>query len=169
MYVQLPLPLTTRQLLQQIIPAAMELLPPYMRSEKADVMLITIALQEADLAHRKQVGGPAVGLWQFERRGGVEGVLTHPTSRLWAAEVCEHFNLPPLSTAIYSALATNDVLACCFARLLLWTDPKPLPATTDKAGSWALYKRTWNPGKPHPEKWWAYHRIAREAIAWNAP
>ncbi len=35
-----------------------------------------------------------------------------------------------------------------FARLLLWTDAKPLPAIGDEQGAWDYYLRNWRPGKP---------------------
>ena len=40
-----------------------------------------------------------------------------------------------------------------FARLLLWTDPAPLPALGAAVRAWAYYRRNWRPGKPHPETW----------------
>ncbi|MCY1303002.1 hypothetical protein D9M70_526890 [compost metagenome] len=52
--------------------------------------------------------------------------------------------------AIWRALEHDDVLAAGFARLLLWSDPKPLPLAGDEQGAFDLYLRTWRPG--------AYHR-----------
>jgi hypothetical protein len=54
---------------------------------------------------------------------------------------------------VWAALERDDVLAFAFGRLLLWTDPKPLPGEHDAASGWDLYVRTWRPGKPHPERW----------------
>jgi hypothetical protein len=163
----LPLPLTSRQLLQSIIGPAYLLLPPYMRDPAADVMLVAIAYQEADLRYRKQINGPARGLWQFERGGGVAGVLRHAASKHAARDVCAARGVSPDAATVYATLEYDDLLAACFARLLLWTDPFSLPALTDAKAAWALYERTWRPGQPHPEKWWCYHRLAREAVAWN--
>ena len=55
--------------------------------------------------------------------------------------------------AIYAALEYDDVLAAGVARLLLWTDPKALPPVGDVDAAWALYLRTWRPGKPKPDSW----------------
>ena len=53
----------------------------------------------------------------------------------------------------YEAITNNDVLACIFARLLLWTHPQALPKRGDVAGAWAYYLDLWRPGKPHHELW----------------
>jgi hypothetical protein len=63
--------------------------------------------------------------------------------------------------AIYRALDTDDVLAAGVARLMLFTDPKRLPSVTDVDGAWALYLRTWRPGKPRRDSWNAFHEQAR--------
>lgn len=134
-------------------PTFSRLLPAY-DSPRARVMLLAIGLQESLLTHRWQVVdpkhpdrmGPARGLWQFERGGGVRGVLNYRTTRLPARGVCEVRGVPPTERAVYDVLHKDDLLACAFARLLLWTDPKPLPTPQDAAGAFALYLRTWRPG-----------------------
>jgi len=47
---------------------------------------------------------------------------------------------------IWVVIGFDDVLAAGLARLLLWSDPRRLPAVGDEEGSWALYLRTWRPG-----------------------
>ncbi|WP_203230088.1 hypothetical protein, partial [Azotobacter chroococcum] len=101
-------------------------------------MLLAIGLQESGLAHRRQIGGPARGLWQFEQGGGVRGVLLHPMSRQHALAACEAHNVKPSAAAVYAALEHDDILAAAFARLLLWADPAPLPAVGEVAKSWVL-------------------------------
>lgn len=132
---------------------ALELLPKKMDTPAARVMLLAIGLQESRFQHRRQIGGPARGFWQFEQGGGVRGVLRHHASSELADKVCYVCNVPPTEGAVYDALDNDDILACCFARLLLWTDPKPLPAVGDEVASWELYLRTWRPGKPHRHSW----------------
>ena len=80
----------------------------------------------------------------------MRGVLTHERSRSYAADVCAERGVKPTMDAVYQALHADDVLAGAFARLLLWTDPRPLPAPNDTEGGWAYYERNWRPGKPHP-------------------
>lgn len=142
---------------EAILPAY-EILPARMASPEATVMLLAIGLQESRLTHRRQIGGPARGLWQFEKNGGVRGVLQHPSTYVHSRVVCDVFGIAEerntlLAARVYDALETNDVLAAAFARLLLWTDPRPLPALGDGDGAWAYYIRNWRPGKPHPRTW----------------
>ena len=103
------------------------------------------------MKHRYQVlngggRGPARGLWQFERGGGVLGVLQHPQSRVHAQRVCDARGVEPDSRSVWERMETDDALACAFARLLIWTDQLVLPAATDAEGAWRLYLRTWRPG-----------------------
>ena len=152
---------------------ALKLLPAAMSSDEARVLLYAIGLQESRLVHRYQilqnrpgVQGPARGLWQFERGsqmfgGGVWGVFKHKASRYWLSELCKARGVPFDPPAIWERLEGDDVLAAGVARLLLFTDPKRLPALTDTKGAWDLYRfRTWRPGKPHAGKWPLNHRMA---------
>jgi len=109
-------------------------------------MVLATMKQESALAHRKQVGGPAKGLAQFERGGGVHGVLNHHASAKLAAAVCDARGVEPLAGPVYDALETDDILAACFARLLLLTDPAPLPAVGDIEGAFETYVHSWRPG-----------------------
>jgi hypothetical protein len=146
-----------------IVPA-LALLPPAMDTPQARVLLLAIGLQESRFLHRRQIGGPARGFWQFERNGGVRGVLTHPASRDDALRICAARHVAPVSATIHAALETDDILAAAFARLLLWTDPLRLPAAGDADGAWALYLRTWRPGKPHPHTWPVLYAQALSAM-----
>lgn len=127
--------------------AAFELLPERMRSAQAVVILLAIQLQEAPNQEQRQVGGPAVGIFQMEKGGGIAGVLRHSASRPYALSVCKALGVEPTKESVYAALqSTDDVLDAAFARLLLWTDAAPLPAIGDVTGAWELYLRTWRPG-----------------------
>lgn len=139
---------------------ALALLPSAMDTDRARVMLLAIGLQESRLEHRRQlVGnpsrpvGPAKGLWQFERGGGCKGVVEHPASRYWMWTVCKARGVELNATAIWNAIEHDDVLAAALARLLLFTDPRPLPHLGEEREAWNLYIRTWRPGKPHRHTW----------------
>ncbi len=141
-------------IIQTAINPALALLPTKMDTPAARVQLLAIGLQESRFLHRRQLGnGPARGLWQFERTGGVRGVLTHPASRELAYRICGLHEVAPVAAAVHPALETDDVLAAAFARLLMWTDGWRLPAVGDVQGAWDMYIRTWRPGKPHPQTW----------------
>lgn len=153
------------QLNAQVLSPGLALLPIAMDSAKARVELLTINLQEDPQQLRRQMGnGPARGLWQFERGGGVKGVMGHHATTGHAHRLCVERGVEWDAAAIWARLETDDLLACGFARLLLYSDPKPLPDVTDDAGGWDLYERTWRPGRPHPEKWPANHAAARRAL-----
>ncbi|MGE8617616.1 MAG: hypothetical protein ACN6O0_07325, partial [Achromobacter spanius] len=114
------------------ITPALALLPARMDTAEARVMLLAIALQESRFVHRRQIGGPARGFWQFEKgsrasRGGVWGVFLHAASRDHLPALCKARSVACDPDAIYAALEYDDVLAAGVARLLLWTDPKALP------------------------------------------
>ncbi|TKD32607.1 hypothetical protein [Azotobacter chroococcum] len=147
------------------IAPALALLPARMKSPQAEALLLAIGLQESGLAHRRQIGGPARGLWQFEQGGGVRGVLLHPLSRPHALAACEARSVKPSAAAVYAELEHDDILAAAFARLLLWTDPASLPAVGEVGAAWDLYLRTWRPGKPHRNRWDAGYAKAMDALA----
>jgi len=47
---------------------------------------------------------------------------------------------------LFSQLELDDVYAAGMARLLLWTDPKALPALNRPNDAFEYYLRTWRPG-----------------------
>jgi len=157
--------MTPEQLVATVVPAALAYLPEAMRERPAVAQLVGIALQESGLRLRRQIGsyrrdrtpvyGPARGWWQFERDGGTAAVLEHRASRDHAGRVCDERGLVGATLReVHLALEHDDVLACVFARLLLWTDPRALPQSAeDHALGWAIYLATWRPGKPKTLTW----------------
>ena len=157
----------------QAVNEALRLLPPAMDSKEARVMLYAIGLQESRFTHRAQVidgggKGPARGYWQFERGGGVTGVLRHPASKYWMSSACNARNVPAQPMNVWQALETDDVLAAAAARLLLFTDPAKLPAIGEQAEALRYYLRVWRPGKPHPETWPECYETALKAVGVEA-
>lgn len=122
------------------------LLPAKFHGDEARVQLLAQGLQESGFEHRQQIGGPARSYWQFEQAGGIRGVLTHPASKAYARAVCGLRAVAPVESDVYAAFLSDDQLGCAFARLLLWTDPEPLPRLGDERGAFDLYLRTWRPG-----------------------
>lgn len=143
-----------------VLPQAYTLLVPAMASATASAMLLAIGLQEGRLWHRRQIGGPAHGAWQFEKGGGVVGVLAHSATKLKAATICTARNVLPNAQNVYDALPNDDILACCFARLLLYTLPGKLPAQGDYDEGWRQYTDAWRPGMPHRSTWNNFYDIA---------
>lgn len=147
-----------------LIPAAARLLPGVSFTDEAKVMLLAIGLQESRFEHRRQIKGPARGFWQFEAGGGTAGVLRHAATRALASDITYARLRDSRSAVVNEALATDDLLACVFARLLLFTDPRPLPALGNPQAAWDYYVRNWRPGKPHRQTWDALYAKALATI-----
>lgn len=160
--------MTLDEVMAKAIEPAYAILPMKMASVEATCLLLTIGLQESLFQYRRQMNnGPAKGFWQFEKGGGVRGVLEHPATCAHARKMCEERGTPFDRTAVWNALEYDDVLAAGFARLNLWWAPGALPGVgaehDDEA--WRLYADvTWRPGKPHPEKWVGNRNAARAAL-----
>lgn len=132
--------------------------------QPANIMLVAISGQEAHWTARVQNNnGPAHGLFQFERRGGVAGVLKDDATAALARAACDKAGVAPDSLSVWKALVSDDALAVAFARLLLWSDEAPLCAVGDEEGSWRYYLRNWGPGKPDHARW---HINYQSALRW---
>lgn len=142
-----------------MMPAAMSRQP-----EKLMTLMLAIGLQESRFKNRRQINGPARGYWQFERGGGVRGVLLHKATSDAAVALCKARGVAANDQAVYAELERDDVLAAGFARLLLWTDPRPLPELGDIDAAWDYYIRNWRPGKPHRKTWDALYREAMQCV-----
>lgn len=162
--------MTLDQVIAKILNPGLAQLPLAMDTPKARLMMLTIGLQESKFKDRAQVlngggKGPARGFWQFERGGGVKGVMNHHATTGHAHRLCAERGVAWDASVIWAKLETDDLLACGFARLLLYSDPKPLPSIDDVNAAWDLYaERTWRPGKPHRSTWDGYHAAARNAL-----
>lgn len=155
--------------LKTAVEPALALLPSAMTSTRAKVLMLAIMGQESGWKDRYQVvagggKGPARGLAQFERGGGVKGVLEHPATASLAGKVCEARHTPAVVSVVWEELEHDDILAACFARLLLYTDPHPLPELGDVQGAWDYYVRNWRPGKPHRDRWGSNYEKALAAV-----
>ena len=156
---------------KQAVNTALKQLPEAMASKEALVMLYAIGLQESRFQHRFQIvqgkpgaKGPARGYWQFERGGGCAGVIRHSASRYWMDMMCRKRGVPVTQSDLWRAIEQDDVLAASAARLLLFTDPKRLPALGDKDAAWDLYIRVWRPGKPHRQSWDVCYAAAMKEV-----
>lgn len=152
-------------LLNTVIRPTLLMMGDRFKSPSAEAMLIAIAAQESGLEHRVQMdGGPAHGLWQFEMGGGVAGVMGHKSTKLIAESIATTLLYKFTRNEIYIGIINNDILACSFARLLLWSHPSPLPDPNDLNSSWQYYTSLWRPGKPHIERWPASVKLAVDAV-----
>lgn len=149
-----------------VFPEAFALLSPGLNSTEARIQLLAIGLQESKFWYRAQLGnGPARGFWQFEEgnaksKGGVWGVANHPKTADRLKQVCRARGVAFDVKTIWAKLETDDVLACCLARLLLMIDARPLPKANERQKAWDTYIFGWRPGRPHPETWADNHAAA---------
>lgn len=139
---------------REMISRGLSLLPAAMDTLPARVMLLAIGMQESKFKHRRQlVGsppkptGPAKSFWQAEMGGGmVHGVRIHASTRDHAAKVYTARGVAADDRAIWDAIENDDALACALARLLLWSDSRPIPAVGNEEPAWEMYLRVWRPG-----------------------
>lgn len=156
-------------------------LPARFGSTAALHLLTAITGQEADLRYRWQIVdwnhpermGPARGLWHFElgtrvSRGGVWGVYLHPVSAPWLRTICKRAGVPFEPRAIWQHLPDSDAFACAVARLLLLTDPQPLPNIGEMWAGYNYYDRNWRPGDKRPEDWPRNYARASRIISQGA-
>lgn len=144
---------------------AFALLPAKLDTKSARTQHAAIGFQESSFQYRRQIitverdgkrvnvpEGPAVSYWQFER-GGIRGVINFYRTdvQAWARGVCKARGVAFDVESVWTAMQTDDVLGAAFARLLMYTDAAAVPVV--RSEGWAMYLRTWRPGKPHPDKW----------------
>jgi hypothetical protein len=139
--------------------AGFALLPENMQSPAAMGMLHAIGMQESRFLHRRQIRGTARGFWQFEK-AGIAGVLNHPATAVTIRRILVRLRYGLSVEESHAAVEHNDALACCYARLLLWTLPDALPGPDEPEEGWRQYLAAWNPGRPRPETWNGYFREA---------
>ena len=132
------------------------------------VLLLAIAGQETN--YRTRLQQPidfAHGWFQFELGGATKGVLSNSATSIIAKRLCANYNLVATPKAVWTTLGKpeGDNLAVGFARLLLWSDPKPLPAVGDEDAAYATYIKNWGPGKPDRARWRMVYPQAMKVIS----
>lgn len=127
--------------LEKIIVPALSEIGLY-SDEAADMVLVTGAV-ESGYRHVRQIGGPALGLFQMEPR-------THDdlwkswlgaTSRQHVLDGLQRITDRPGDS---SELEVNPWYAAAMCRIHYMRDPKPLPAAGDRRGQAAYWKRVYN-------------------------
>lgn len=150
-------------------------------TDKVRKLMLTIAQKEAgpELEARYQHGGgPARGLWQFERIAVLD-VMTRPNTTAQVAFALLDRQLPYTYDAktsmhnqtivtVHEALAQDDRLAAIFARLNLWNHKAPLPELHDEEGAFQQYLAVWRPGAwTHGNSWKRAEIRKAWGVAWD--
>lgn len=139
------------------IDAGLALLPEPLRSLDAKVQLYATSIQENPTRASRQLIkkdgklqpiGPAAGDYQFEKTGGIRGLINFKSTRLQQMldHVCAERMWGKTEDALFSAVQVDPVLAAALARLLYFTDSGALPKAGAEQYAWDVYLRTWRPG-----------------------
>lgn len=141
---------------------------------EAECLSVAIKVQETGQTIIRDQGdpnviGPATGLWQFERMGGVAEILEDGKTGPIAHELCRRAGVAPRPDPVWRFFTTAaaDELACAFARLLIWRDPAPLPPMLPSAEqeAYEYYDRRWRPGAKRRPAWTTSWRSALATCA----
>jgi len=149
----------------QHVDAALSVLPARLTSGAARAMLVAIALQESDLRHRRQIGGPALSylMWEPGEDSALPGVLKHPATKDMARDFIAALDYTGLDAEeLRQATVYDCTLSAGLGRLLLYTLPMALPQRHDSTEAWGQYMQAWRPGKGKPERW-----LTRWLAAWE--
>lgn len=162
-----------RQVIESAVKPAYAILGSKYNTVEATLMSLAIGGQESKFQSRRQIitkngklvpEGPAVSFWQFEKGGGIRGVMRHKASEALARRLCAVRGVEFTANAVFAAMQHDDVLGAGMTRLLLLTDPHKLPKIGNVDEAWACYTRIWRPGKPHIATWAKAYQNAREAL-----
>jgi hypothetical protein len=124
--------------LRHLIQTTLE--PLLLYSSAAEELLLATCAQESHMGYyRRQVGGPALGIFQMEPASFhdicVNYLQYHPI-------LDSKINV--LGPRAPDELVNNDALAIAMARVQYLRAPEPLPYPTDLKAIWTLYKLRWN-------------------------
>ena len=157
--------MNAQQLLDCIIKPTLEYMGGNYNSKNARMLLLSTAAIESKCGYYiKQVGGPAMGIWQMEP-------ATH--NDIW--DNCDALRnnvfVDAISQMQISCIVDSDIdlvispmYACAMARLKYAMDPKPLPDYNNIRQVYDYYKRIYNTplGASTYAKFkqaWLYHKL----------
>lgn len=124
-----------------IIPA---LITMNLDSEPARQILLGTAIQESRLTYLRQLGGPALGLFQIEPRTHSDLYANYLAYRPEMRE-----KLLYLGDRQHASLIYNLRYAAAVARLIYYRDPEALPEKDDIDGQARMWKRVYNTPQGH--------------------
>lgn len=118
-----------------------------LNSESAVNLLTGTALAESRAKFVKQIGGPALGLWQMEPATHDDcfaNFLNFPAQSKFATALHQ---MLAADSAPVDQLVNNLRYACAMARIRFYRSPLPLPSATDPIAMSAYHKRVYNTPK----------------------
>lgn len=135
-------PTLLRQQIKQV------LAPLGLYSADAEELLMATCAQESMLGtYRRQVGGPALGIFQMEPEDYHDAWTNylpyHPDLSRAISALGQSPTLPGTPPAV-TELVDNDELAIAMCRVHYDRAPGALPSASDLSGLWSYYKRFYN-------------------------
>ena len=128
---------------------------------------MTAAHESGGFVHRRQIGGPALGIFQMEPATHDDIWEHYLIARSYLrASIRAVIPIGPIPKAEY--METSDPYACAMARAHYRRVSEPLPDAGDLGGMAAYAKRHWNTpaGAATPQKYLdAYRRHVLDAAA----
>jgi hypothetical protein len=118
--------------------------------ENAEYMLLGTAIAESgDLNTRRQMNGPALGLFQMEPFTHDDlwnTTLSKPSRKPLKEAILRHFNLPQSQIPDVQLLVSNDSYATIMARVRYLPAPDAIPSATDLNGQAQYWVQYYNRG-----------------------
>ena len=138
--------MNSQQLLDHIITPTLKYMGGNYDSLDARMLLLSTAAIESNCGYYiKQVGGPALGIWQMEP--DTHGDIRCNSDAIQLGEPLRHrvnqLSMSPCNN-INNDLIVSPMYACAMARLKYSMDPKRLPSYNDKHAIYDYYKRIYN-------------------------
>lgn len=157
--------MNAQQLLDYIVKPALKYMGGGYDSIESRYLMMATAAIESDCGYYiKQIGGPALGIWQMEP--DTHGDIWQNCDALTKSKFIDLINnlgigaYYPLND--HEDLTSSPLYACAMARLKYAMDPKALPVYTgaphlDMPAFYEVYKRVYNTehGKSTFDKWCA--------------
>lgn len=134
--------------------------------QAAEELMLGTALVESDLSYLRQLGGPALGIYQMEPRTAKDILRNYVGYRGFLSEAIDIIAAVwPIKSA---QIQGNLFLATALTRIHYRRVPEPLPAQGDTAGQARYWKDYYNTeaGKGTPEKYLAKWKHARAETCW---
>ena len=132
--------------------------------QAAEELMLGTALVESDLSYLRQLGGPALGIYQMEPATAKDILENYVGYRGYLGEAINMIaGVWPMKSV---QIQGNLFLATALTRIHYRRVPEPLPAAGDTAGQARYWKEFYNTeaGKGTPEKYLAKWKNAGSAL-----
>jgi len=131
---------TPKKFLEQVIKPSISIIGK--ASDQASILLLGTALKESNLTYRKQLGGPALGLFQIEPETYYDTYLNYINYRLELKKLIEGTFIPYKMDV--NSLIFNDYYSCMIARIKYYRVQEKLPEVHDVEGQAKYWKKYYN-------------------------